>query len=581
MKSLACRRLLMPALCISMVLGALSSARAQTKTTTAADRLPKDVYVYVSAPSVTEFKKRFMASSSGKMLNDPAFAPIRKDIEAHLKAASAEAEKATGYSLEKLLSVFEGEASLAVVKGNKIPGVLLFVDFGSNKMVVDKLLTIAEQAAKNEGAAVSKEQSNGTTLKLITPPGAAAGEEGDIRTGPKQYAYCIKGTYLVFSTDVPALKKTLANWSGESAESFAKSPVYSYIRKRCQTDGRAPAMEWYVNPMDLIQDVIRSNNDIPQQAKMAINFLPLLGITKFRAFGGSADMATKDFESITKSVIYVEQPPTGLLNFFQFPAVKQAPPKWVSADASSYMAFNWDVATAYKAFETFFNMVGPLAGTPQLDALIKQLADDPNGPGIHIKNDVIDQLTGRIDVATSVGGQGIPRFTVAIGMKDEQKANALLTKLTNDPNFPGKKRMVNGKPLYEVDLGAAFGGNTGPMGFAIADGSLVVASDVAVVEGIVGGKAAANPLVNSPVYKKIAARFPEKTSMISFQRSDAQVKAAWDQIRGGAIPVDIPGIDLSKLPPFEAIKKYLPVSGGYTIPDKNGAYSESFTPRMK
>ena len=27
---------------------------------------------------------------------------------------------------------------------------------------------------------------------------------------------------------------------------------------------------------------------------------------------------------------------------------------------------------------------------------------------------------------------------------------------------------------------------------------------------------------------------------------------------------------LRKLPPFEALKKYLPISGSYTIPDENG-----------
>lgn len=581
MKSTMCRRLLMPAVLASMVLGTFSVAAAEAKKVSAAHRLPKSVYFYLSAPSVKDLKSRFQNSSTGKMLDDRALADFRKDIEAHLKTASAEAEKATGYSLEKLLSIFDGEASLAVVKGSKIPGVVLFIDFGANKSIVDKLVAIAEQAAKGQGAAVSTEKVEGTTIKLFTPAAAGAGEEGDIRSGPKQYAYCIKDTHLVFSTDIPALKQVITNWSGESSESFAKAEVYSYISKRCQTDGRAPALKWYVNPIELVQDVIRSNKDIPQQAKMAMGILPLLGISKFRAIGGSIDMATKDFDSITKSVVYVDQPPTGLLNFFQFPAVKQSPPNWVSADVSSYTQANWDVKTAYTAFGALFNMLGPLAGLPALDQLVDQLANDPNGPGIHVKKDLIDQLTGQIHVvsAAAAPNTGTPKFVVSIGMKDEQKANALLTKITNNPNFPGKKRNVNGKTFYEVDLGATFGGNTPPMGFGIAAGSLIVSSDIKMLEAVMSGKAAEKSLAGSAAYMAIAKRFPAKTSMISFQRSDAQLKAVWDQIRGGAVPGDIPGIDLSKLPPFEAIQKYLPASGGYTIPDKNGAYSESFTPR--
>ena len=43
-------------------------------------------------------------------------------------------------------------------------------------------------------------------------------------------------------------------------------------------------------------------------------------------------------------LIVLDEPATGVLGALQFPATGQNPPKWVSADAVSYLAVNWDLA---------------------------------------------------------------------------------------------------------------------------------------------------------------------------------------------------------------------------------------------
>ena len=63
-------------------------------------------------------------------------------------------------------------------------------------------------------------------------------------------------------------------------------------------------------------------------------------------------------------------------------------------------------------------------------------------------------------------------------------------------------------------------------------------------------------------------------------------------LRSGAFPPAAPGagfpgadaqgpipLDFKKLPPFEAIEKYLFSSGSYIIPDKNGAVFVGFSPK--
>ena len=57
-------------------------------------------------------------------------------------------------------------------------------------------------------------------------------------------------------------------------------------------------------------------------------FMPLLGINNLKGIGGNIDLVTDEFDSISRTLIYVDLPASGLLKVFQFPAVEQSPPSW-------------------------------------------------------------------------------------------------------------------------------------------------------------------------------------------------------------------------------------------------------------
>ena len=109
----------------------------------------------------------------------------------------------------------------------------------------------------------------------------------------------------------------------------------------------------------------------------------------------------------------------------------------------------------------------------------------------------------------------------------------------------------------------------------VTAGQLVVTNDTPLLQGMMRGESSRTSLVDSDDYKKIAKFFPSKTSMLSFQRSDTQMKTYYDLLKNSDSNWE--GIDVSKLPPFEVISKYLQPSGGYTVPDKKGAKSVNFS----
>ena len=133
-------------------------------------------------------------------------------------------------------------------------------------------------------------------------------------------------------------------------------------------------------------------------------------------------------------------------------------------------------------------------------------------------------------------------------------------------------RDFNGETIYEMITP----NSDQSVSFTVTEGQLVITNDTPLLEGMMrgqtGGRAA---LIDSSEYKKISKYFPSKTSMVSFQRSEAQFKTYYNLLRKSDNIWD--GVDVSKLPPFEAISKYFQPSGSYTTPDKKGAKSVAYS----
>ena len=158
-------------------------------------------------------------------------------------------------------------------------------------------------------------------------------------------------------------------------------------------------------------------------------------------------------------------------------------------------------------------------------------------------------------------------------MKDGAKAKKLLATLAKSDGSQVESREFNGETIYELALPQG----DQAMSFAVAEGHLVITNDTPLLEGMLrSGGSGASTLADSSAYKQIAKHFPAKASMISFQKSDAQFKQMYDLLKNAENQEFLDGIDLQKLPPFEALQKYLRASGSYTVPDKKGALMIGF-----
>jgi len=530
--------------------------------------LPPETRLMFSVSSVPDLIEQGSATGVGKMLADPDLQPIISEVKTKLAELSKELEEKAGFTLEDLYDLAQGEITFAVVEKptRKLNAVLLF-DYGDAQETMDSLLEKMDEALK-ANADHSTQTISEVEVQVFEFPKTD-------QNPYNKFAYFSTEGYFVAASDVAVLQAVLERWDGENAQTLAESEVFSYILEKCSTEEEEPLIKWYIDPLGLVKaGVSMVQGEVPQ-AGMVLGFLPVLGLDGLKGAGGGMSMGVGDFDSVNKAFIYVEQPPAGLLGVFQFPTMAQTPPAWVSSEVSMYAGMNWNVKEAYAAVESLVDSFqGPGAFAKVVDAAA--MSDD--GPMVHPKKDIIDNLTGAIQLATSAEADAeedeaappIPLITLAIGVKDAAAMKDTLAKAAESEGFPGRTREFEGQTIYEIPTDGEQN-----MSIAIVGNELFIASKVELLESVIRGEFR-DSLAKTDEWKELAGYFPAKTSMIGFQKQDQSAKAAYDMAKKQA-GEEVEGIDLSKLPEFEVLQKYFKPTASYVVPDDKGALFVGFS----
>ncbi len=551
-------------------------------------RLPKNVLAFVSLRNVSDFKTEWSKTLFAQLERDEALAEFRADVEKQLAEASQQLEDQIGLSLGELLSIPHGEIAAAAVmgQGGKI-AVVLFLDFGDREEAVQKLLSKAADSFENEGIKRTEEEIDDTAVivyKKADDDGQKLRETG---------AYFLKDTFLVLGSDHTVLKSVLSRWDGKHDRVLADNDVYRYIVEKCRDESsdEKPQLTWFIDPVAAVQAAMASQPQAAAQMAMAAGVIPMIGIDKFRGIGGTFDMAQGDFDTVSRTLVYLDRPAKGIVNMFQFDAAPQAPPKWVTADWSGYIGVNWNVAKAYSAAEGLVDM---FQGPGWLANMIQGLADNENSGGVHLKKDILDQLTGTFHIIEDDGQSNAGStegYLVAIDLRNGAAFRATLAKIARISGLKIEEREFQGETLYEFTVpGMGAGGaddddddDGGQAGLAVVGQQLLVASDVRLVERVLRGGGDREPLSETAVYKSIAQRFPAQTALISFSRQDSQIKSLYGLLQSGAaIPAGpLASFDFSKLPELDVLKKYMPASGGFMQNEERGLKFTNFSLRRE
>ncbi|WP_145363413.1 hypothetical protein [Stratiformator vulcanicus] len=549
--------------------------------------LTQQVYAYFSIPSVDALKERFQETKFSGLFEEQGIKDFAAQLEDKYNEAASNLQEKLGMSVSELLAIPSGEFAVAVTRleGFEV-GIIAMIDYGDSGDAVDKFFEQYEEAVEEKGVTWSSESFEGTEIVTYEYPQDEDAEADAPVKAPSGFSMFRKDSTLVIGNTPAALESVLVRWDGDHPETFAGNEVYDYVLQQTSIGDRAPAMKWFVDPVGGIEIGIQANADKLPQAQMALGFLPVLGLRNMRGWGGSVDLATEEFESVSQSLLYIDPPVTGVLGLFSFPETDLSVPDWAPNEATGYAGMNWD---AEKAYDTVRNLYNMFQGQNALEKLVDTLADSPTGPSIHIKDDIVDQIDGRIHVVNfpvelgedELGETSLQNvqqdMIVAIDVVDADKMKSLMSKMADGNTFPGKIREFEGQTIYEMPNQAAASG--GPESFAvtIANDAIVMSTDVKRVESMLRGVDRADRLAGDGTYQRVASHFPVEVSMVGYQNADSQLKPFWEMFRTDKVPgVDVKEVDFTKLPPFEVIQKYLAPSGSYVITDDKGAKFVSF-----
>lgn len=533
----------------------------------ASDRLlPPGVLLHVRVSDVSDLKERLPQTGFGKVYQDESMDKIRAKIEEAFDKGSEEAGKELGFPLSDLLNLPEGEVSLSLIQpaGRTLAGVLI-MEIGDQKETLDKALEKLDEAITGQGATKKTETIEDVEVTVYEMP--KPGSDSEKNT----FCYFTEDGKFVGGSDMSVLQDVLTRWEGDSDDVLAEQEVYSYIRKKCATRSNddSSVVEYYVDPMGLLMAGLNSSEELSTQALMVSAYLPTLGLDKFKAVGGNLDIAEGNYDVHSKSLMYVEQPTSGLIRAFEFPATDLSPPAWIGATAPSYNAMNWDAVGAYNALT---EMADTIMGQP--GAAAQQVAQAAKQIGFHPKDDLIDHLAGPIVMLSDVNPEATQvgqKFLAAVKLKDSSAIQETLNVILQKAGSQVTERDFEGVKIYDIQ---APNEELHPA-VAIAKDNLFITSHAEMLEAAL--RSSDDTLADSVSYKKIAKLMPSNCSIVSFSDLRKQMKPTYDMLKSGKLDGVFEGrVDFSEFPEFEKIEKYFSISGSFTVPDEKGVYSEGF-----
>ena len=273
-----------------------------------------------------------------------------------------------------------------------------------------------------------------------------------------------------------------------------------------------------------------------------------------------------------------------VLDLFSLEAIDNSPPSFVPAETIAYQSAKWMPEKAYKAVEYF---VDSFAGGPgTTEGYLDQFAEMPDGPGVHVKEDVLDQITGRfVNISDTVGrgDQTRSRQLISIELvKNSELPETVARVLEEQGGDNVDERSFRDTTVYTFEMPSQDPGNPGgtqTAGLAAAGGYLHFATDVTLLEDALRGPETS--LGETENYKEVTADYPRATLGLSVSDTAASLEQLWnlartEEAREQVLDATDGNIDLSSLPEFREVSDAFGITGTYTTRTDRGVLINAF-----
>jgi hypothetical protein len=248
--------------------------------------------------------------------------------------------------------------------------------------------------------------------------------------------------------------------------------------------------------------------------------------------------------------------------------------------------------TAFDSFAGIFDEIAADGEKGTYKELIDDLRDNPKGPRVDLRKEIVGQLGDVVTVLTDCErplGPTSERAAAVFAVKDEKMVAAAIRRAVEDD--PKVKRVaVGGRTVWEVmfDPPPTRPGDPPPppvpnAALCVADGKLYIATQAALLEKLFGPSG--QPLAAQVDYQRVCRQYErlggERACARLFARPDEDLRLTYEMWRtgkldqatsiyawglNGLLPKNpaantVWSLDGRKLPPFECVGKFLGPAG--------------------
>jgi len=520
-----------------------ATANAQNIRTPHEQRMPGKVLASITVHDAAECANR-CSDAIDRQLSE-ASEPFLKNLKDSRLRISKKLFDDTGVTLDELQEMGAGQLTAAAIKvPETTTAVVMMIDFDS-QILMERVVQRLSKAIVASNFTLSESTIGSTPVSIFK-------RQGEYR----ELAICLHDSVLCMSTNAKTMEVLIENWD---AAPRPTPPAYTTVVKNCHDAERKPMLTWYVAPVDFLKQMILDeegeNTDFSQ---FLLSLIPRLGLEQLKAVGGSFDVDCKDFATITRVQIVLneDQPTSGFMNMAQLKAGKLAPPNWVSSHTQSYLSFHWDLQ---KFFEGANQLLEMIEGKDALYEYVRRL--DAMTHGLDIKQHVFDQLTGQVTMTTRQH-RDKTHLLVAARLVDPSRAIEILGKLFPDNGDVEKTRTPAGEPMFQVPL-------EGSTIFLTVIGDTLFGSASQHVT-LHASTPSDQSLCEEASFQRVAGFLSDECLLQTFDATDRTLMAPYQYLRNETTPDQALGIDFSLLPSYEALKPQLGPSAAFAVENEAG-----------
>ncbi len=360
--------------------------------------LPAETQGCVRVINLPRFIDRWNSTEMGALGKDERLQPFWNAQQAEIEKRFADAGWQLNLKADDLLSISTGQAGVAWVaqpqNARRPYAVCLVMDINGKQALAESLLNKVSEELKKKGATSEDSQVAGTAVRQYTLP-RLPGE-----TVIRQTFYALTENQLYATDDLTLLSNLInANKSGGHANPLAEDATFKNGFAALTEDLNDFDIEYFVRPIGLAK-AVRSISGRPASGQTDIlKVLENQGFNKITAAVGRVRFDTEVFDLIHDAFVCTESPLTETVQFLDFPnTASKDVPGWLSSESSSLTSFAWNAKDAFWRIRNVVDEIAGQAGT--FDEVIAGIKEDPLGPRIDIRNEVLPYITNQVYLAT-------------------------------------------------------------------------------------------------------------------------------------------------------------------------------------